>query len=125
MSPRIFIVEDEAIIATDIAHRVERFGLEVVGIAARGEDAVMVAHQSQPDAVLMDIRLAGKMNGIAAAEQIQKSCGAAIIFLTAYSETDIRKKANLTMTFTCISKPFEDRDLQIALDMAIAKPRES
>lgn len=123
MSPRIFIVEDEAIIAIDIAQRIERFGLEVVGIAARGEDAVMVAHQSKPDAVLVDIRLAGNMNGIAAAEQIQKSCGAAIIFLTAYSETDVRKEANLTTTFTCLSKPFEDRDLRIALDTVVVKHR--
>ena len=67
----ILIVEDEGIVARDIARSLERLGYTVVGIAASGDEAVRLAADAQPDLVLMDVVLQGDMDGIAAAERIR------------------------------------------------------
>ena len=66
----ILIVEDEAIVAADLAGKLEQLGYEVVGTAAKGEEAVESACRLKPEVVLMDIRLKGAMDGIEAAEAI-------------------------------------------------------
>ena len=69
-APRILIVEDDLVVARDIQNHLTRIGHTVVGLVARGEDALPLAIQSQPDLVLMDIRLDGGIDGIDAAQQI-------------------------------------------------------
>ena len=60
----VLIVEDEVLVARDIQARLTRMGYEVVGTASKGEEAVTMALQTNPDLILMDINLRGEMDGI-------------------------------------------------------------
>ena len=85
-NPAILIVEDEVIIAADIANKLRRLGYEVVGLTDTGEEAVEISRQLRPSLVLMDIRLAGAMDGIAAADEIRQECQLPVVFLSAHSD---------------------------------------
>jgi len=113
------IVEDEAIVAADIAEQLDRLGYAVGGQTARGEDAVVFARDLRPDLVLMDIQLAGQMDGIIAAEAIHRECGVPVIYLTAHSDTATLERAKLTDPFGYILKPFEERDLRTHIEIAL------
>ena len=90
----ILIVEDEAIVAEDLASKVRQLGYEVAGTTATGEEAVELARRHRPALVLMDIRLAGAMDGIAAAQVIHRECNLPVLFLTAHSDTGTVERAN-------------------------------
>lgn len=85
---RVLIVEDQGIIALDEEQIVRDLGYEVVGVAVSGEDAVRLADESNPDLVLMDIKLAGKLDGRSAASVIQKRHKIPVLFVTAYGVSE-------------------------------------
>ncbi len=120
-SEQVLIVEDEAIVALDLSHCISKLGYTIVGIVRSGEDAVEKAQSLHPDVVLMDIHLAGMMDGIEAAEMIRQLLDVPIIYLTAYADDDTVQRAILTQPFGYIRKPFEERDLQLAIEMALYK----
>ncbi|MFP4372808.1 MAG: ATP-binding protein [Spirochaetaceae bacterium] len=115
------IVEDEAIVAMDIRHRLEKLGYVVVRSVASGEEAVVVAADLEPDIVLMDIQLQGSMDGIEAAGLIRERDGTPVVFLTAYSDRDSLERAKVADAFGYLLKPFEERELGIAIEMALYK----
>ena len=115
MSRRVLIVEDEGIVADDLAWRLTQIGYEIVGIAASGEEALSLADQERPDIVLMDIQLQGPMLGTEAAQLIQQKTGAAIIFLTAFAAVFLRDPSLMPSPGLCLSKPFSTVQLQAAL----------
>jgi PAS domain S-box-containing protein len=117
----ILIVEDEAVVAADLAGKLERAGYRAVGIATDGEDAVEAANNLGPDLVVMDIRLAGSMDGIKAAERIQASRNIPIIYLTAHSDMATLRRAAATEPFGYILKPFEERDVTTQIEIALFK----
>ncbi len=118
---KILIVEDEWIIGNDLKDNLETVGYEVVGIATSGEDAIQSVEENKPDIVLMDIMLHGKMDGIAAADKIQKKGKTPVIFLTAHSDTDTLNKAKTTAPFGYLIKPVRIREAQIVIEMSISK----
>jgi len=120
---RILVVEDEAIVARDIQDQLRVLGYAVVGHATRGEDAVAMVEQARPDLVLMDIQLAGAMDGIAAAHAIREltQCSVPIVFLTAFDADATLERAKLTEPFGYILKPFTERELRTVLEMALYK----
>ncbi len=120
---RILIVEDETIVALDIQDRLLELGYEAAGVADRGEEALELVAATQPDLVLMDIRLKGEMDGIEAAEEIRRRWRIPIIFLTAFSEDSTLERAKASEPFGYIIKPFEDREIQAAIEMALYKHR--
>ncbi len=95
----ILIVEDEAIIAEDIASKLEKIGYTVIGIVASGEDAIAITKKQQPHLILMDIMLQGKMDGIEAVEHIQTQFNIPVIYLTAYADDDTLNRAKVTKPF--------------------------
>ncbi|HKT33450.1 MAG TPA: response regulator, partial [Nitrospira sp.] len=117
----ILIVEDEAVVAADLAGKLERAGYRSVGIACDGEDAVESAKALAPDLVLMDIRLAGPMDGIKTAERIQESRNIPIVYLTAHSDMATLRRAAATEPFGYILKPFEERDVTTQIEIALFK----
>ncbi|MFO7576706.1 MAG: response regulator [Pelovirga sp.] len=118
----VLIVEDEAIIAADLAGKLEKLGYEIVGTEAKGEEAVASVYRLKPDVVLMDILLKGKMDGIEAAEAIRNRINApAVIFMTSYSDDATLERAKLTQPYGYILKPFEERALSATIKMAIYK----
>ena len=119
--PRIVVVEDEAIVAQDLKESVEALGFQVSALAATGEDALRDVEKHRPDVVLMDIVLRGPMDGIEAAQQIRNRFGTPIVYLTAYSDDQIRARARDTAPAAYLIKPVEPRQLLATLDMLIAR----
>lgn len=118
---KIMIVEDESIVAADIKLSLQNMGYEVVKAVSSGEDAVKYAGELEPDLILMDIVLRGKLNGIEAAAQIHSSYDIPIIYLTAYADENIIDQAKITVPFGYITKPFESRELHCNIEMALYK----
>jgi PAS domain S-box-containing protein len=116
---RILIVEDDRVVSRDIQQQLTRAGHTVVGIAARAEDAVQLAISSQPQLVLMDVRLEGGTDGIEAAGQIRERSGIPVVYLTAYADDKTLQRAGVTEPFGYLLKPFEDSQLRTAVEMAL------
>ncbi len=118
---RLLIVEDESIIAMELAFRLEDVGYTMLGIIPSGEEAVEAIAELQPELVLMDIHLEGEMDGIAAAEAIQKQYDIPIIFLTAHTDDTTLERAKITTPYGYLVKPFQEKELDIAIQMALYK----
>ncbi|WP_207460507.1 response regulator [Azospirillum sp. SYSU D00513] len=119
IAARILIVEDDRIVARDIQQQLQRMGHSVAGMAANGEDAIRLAGSSRPDLVLMDIRLEGEMDGIEAARRIRATHHIPIIFLTAYANDDMVRRASQTEPFGYLLKPFEEPQMRTVIQMAL------
>ncbi len=118
---RILIVEDEPIVALDVQKRLQFLGYETPLVVPSGEDAVRGVQEVRPDIILMDIMLQGELDGIEAAQRIREQYNVPVIYLTAYADQDILNRAKITEPFGYILKPFEDRELQTCIEMALYK----
>jgi signal transduction histidine kinase/DNA-binding response OmpR family regulator len=116
---RILIVEDERIIAQGVGETLKSLGYSISGIASSGAEAIHKATNSRPDLVLMDIVLKGEMDGIEAAEQIRAHLDIPSIFMTAYDDDTILKRAKVTEPYGYLLKPFEERGLHANIQMAL------
>ena len=115
---RILVVEDEVIIAMDIAMQLRELGHEPVGHATHGEQAIDMARQFLPDLVLMDVHLASAMDGITAAEAIRAQFGTDIVFLSAFDTDANRSRAEAVKPVGYITKPFDTEELRKVLAAA-------
>jgi len=120
-SSRVLVVEDEGLIAEEIKDRLGRMGVNVVAMSATGEDAVRRAGELNPNIILMDIRLRGSIDGIEAASRIGSLYKIPIVYLTAHADDATLARAKQTTPYGYLLKPFEERDLRIALEMALHK----
>jgi PAS domain S-box-containing protein len=118
-SAKILIVEDETLIAEDLAIRLNRLGYDICGKAPSVTKALDLVKEHHPDLVIMDIALEGPMDGIEAAEKIREQWDIPVVFLTGDSNTDQVKRAGLAHPFGYLLKPFQDRDLRINVEMAL------
>jgi CheY-like chemotaxis protein len=118
---RILVVEDEAIIARDIQNILCRFGYQVSGLASSGEESIQKARDLNPDLVLMDVRLKGSMNGIEAAHEIHDHLHIPVVYLTAFGEEKTLEDAQPNNGFMKILKPFEENDIQCAIQMILPR----
>jgi signal transduction histidine kinase/AmiR/NasT family two-component response regulator len=117
----ILIVEDEAIVAADLAGKLKQLGYEIAGVAAGGEEAVGLASRLPIQLVLMDIWLKGETDGIEAARAIRRHQDVPVIYLTAHSDGATLARAKLTDPFGYILKPFDERELATQIEMALYK----
>jgi len=116
---KIMVVEDEGIVAHDIARQMTDMGYDVVAIAYSGESAVEKAKELHPDLVLMDIVLSGKMDGIQAAEKIKAIGDIPVVYLTAYADEKTLNRAKISGPSGYVLKPVEKRQLHIAIELAL------
>jgi PAS domain S-box-containing protein len=116
---RVLIVEDEAIVAKDMAMTLKALHFHVTGIVASGEDALHKAKVGHPDIVLMDIVLEGRLDGIEAGRRIQSSLGIPVVFLTAHADEGTIARAKQAAAYGYLIKPFSERELEVALDTAL------
>jgi two-component system, response regulator PdtaR len=120
---RILIPEDEAIIRLDLKEMLEEEGVEVVGEASDGEAAIRLARETDPDLVILDIKMPG-MDGLSASEKIVEEGLAAVLILTAFSQKDLVKRAADAGAMGYLVKPFQKSDLMPAIEIALARNAE-
>ncbi|MCB0225189.1 MAG: response regulator [Anaerolineae bacterium] len=118
-SAQILVVEDKTIIAKDIQQTLRGLGYDALATAPSGEEAIQKATELKPDLVLMDIRLKGELDGITAAAQIQTHFDIPVVYLTAHADEETIQRAKLTGPFGYILKPFAEKELHIAIEMAL------
>jgi signal transduction histidine kinase len=122
-STKIFIVEDEQIIAMGIEAGLIYAGYDVVGMAASGEKAIFKIAEVKPDLILMDIMLAGAMSGIETAEKVRSGFDIPVVFLTAFNDEATVKRAQSANPFGYLTKPCDDRDIVPTIEVALARHR--
>ena len=107
----VLIVEDEAIIAEDIAKKVERIGYKVIGTAYSSKEAEDIVASICPELVLMDINLEGPKSGIMMAKVIQSLCdNVPVVFISGSVDMDEIKRTNLQGPYSFLNKPFKESD---------------
>lgn len=118
---RILIVEDEAPHATDLKVRVETLGHHVLGVVDNGEKALHFVQRYRPDLVLMDVGIRGTADGVEAARTIWETTKTPFVYITAYSEASIMNRTDGVEPYGFVGKPFHDRELQAAIEIALYK----
>lgn len=118
--PKIFIVEDESIVAFDIECCLKKNGYDVVGIADSHVEIMEKVSQYKPDLVLMDIRIQGEFDGIDCAKQIRNIFETPVVFLTAHSDQNTIDRATKTKAYGYILKPFNEKSLVTNIQMALS-----
>lgn len=116
---KILVVDDELWSALDMEWVVRKLGHEVVGPAARAEEAIRLAEEVHPDLVLMDIRLANDGDGIGAAQVLRERFEIPSIFVTAHGDLKTRNRAAAAEPFGFIEKPFTPESLARAIEAAL------
>jgi len=116
---RILVVEDERIVALDLAATLRRLGYRVEGPVDTGERAVATARATRPDLVLMDIRLRGAMDGVAAAALISEESESPVVFLTAHSDVETLQRAKSASPYSYLIKPFRQDDLRCTIEVSL------
>ncbi len=119
--PRILIIEDEWLVASDIQSNLEQLNYNVVGIAVSGGEALNKIQETHPDLILSDIVLQGEMDGIEVAEIVQKRWGIPIVYLTAYTNKAILERAKITEPYAYLVKPFDELELDVTIQTALYK----
>jgi PAS domain S-box-containing protein len=117
----ILLVDDEAIIAAELEDRLTARGYKILGIATSGAKAIAMAGDLEPDLVIMDIIMPGQFDGIAAAAVIHSRFDIPVIFLTAYADDELLKRAKTIQPLGYILKPFHDAQITATIEMALHK----
>ena len=120
---RVVIAEDEAIVRLDLKEILVSAGYEVVGETGRGDEAVTLVEQHQPDLAILDVKMPG-MDGIRAAREITSRHQTAVLLLTAFSQRDLIEEARDSGVSAYLIKPFQPRDLLPAIADVLAKARQ-
>lgn len=122
---KILVVEDEMVVAQNIATAVKSWGYTVSGIASTGKKALeIVSSQTKPDLVLMDIKLKGPMDGVSIAQRVQALFDIPVIYLTALSDPETLKRALHSHPYGYVVKPFMGNELRQAIELALERHRE-
>src|SRR5665647_2324164 len=116
---KILVVEDEAEVAETLNIMLKKFGYHVVGCENLAEDAIQKAGELRPDLVLMDIELAGKMDGVEAADSIRKKYHIPVIYITAICDTKTLERVGASIPYGFILKPFKEDELHTVIEIAL------
>ena len=120
MGVRVVIAEDEAIVRLDLKEIMEEEGYEVVGEAARGDEAVELVRTQKPDLAILDVKMPG-VDGLTAAREINAERLCAVLILTAFSQRDLIEQARQAGALAYLVKPFQKSELLPAIEMALGR----
>ena len=123
MATRVVIAEDEAIIRLDLKETLEEEGYEVVADTGRGDEAVQLVKDLEPDIAILDIKMPG-LDGLSAAREITTERRAAVLILTAFSQRDLIERARDAGALAYLVKPFERNELIPAVEVALGRFQE-
>ena len=115
----ILIVEDESIVALDLATALNQDGYEIIGIADHAEEATRLFNQHAVDIILMDIRLAGPKDGIDTVVDLMKIRQTPVIYLTAYMDNATVQRVKPTYPSAFLAKPFQISNVRVAIELAL------
>jgi CheY-like chemotaxis protein len=119
LAAKVLIVEDEQVVAESLKADLEDLGYHVCGSVGSGEKAIELIAERQPDVVLMDIRLAGRLTGIEAARRIWEQFQIPIVYVTAYADADTLAEVETTESYGYIVKPFHAKAVHAAVTLAL------
>jgi AmiR/NasT family two-component response regulator len=120
---RVVIAEDEAIIRLDLKEILQEEGYDVVGETGRGDEAVELVRQHNPDLAILDIKMPG-LDGLSAAREIAQERRAAVLILTAFSQRNLIEEARDAGALAYLVKPFQRSELIPAIEVALGRFRE-
>lgn len=121
--PKIMVVEDEFIIASEIQKALEKNGYDVVAVESSGEAAIKNVAKVKPELILMDIMLNSEMDGIKTAMHIHSKSNIPIVYLSSYSNKEILEDAKLTEPYGYLVKPFNENELRTTIEMSLYKSK--
>lgn len=116
----LFIVEDEVLIAMDLATRLEQLGHEILGIAHSADEARQQLSSLNPDLILLDIQLGDGADGVTLAHELNRTTKRPIIFLTSNVDPVTVARAKDCHPAAYMLKPFNEQELSIALELAVS-----
>lgn len=120
---KILVVEDENILALGLKQKLEKLGYTVTDIASSGQETIEKVADNIPDLILMDIVIKGDMDGIETAKKLNETLSIPIIYLTAYADDSILKRAATTVPYGYILKPYKEKELKANIEMAIYRKK--
>ena len=120
-SKAVLIVEDEPIIADDIALSLESLGFEIDQIVASSEEALNQLKVKQPDIVLLDIKIKGKEDGIRLGHHINQKYQIPFVYISSLYDQNTLARAKATNPSGYIVKPFKETDLKVTIELALSK----
>ncbi len=120
MPTRVVIAEDEAIIRLDLKETLEEEGYDVVGETGRGDEAVDLVKEHEPDVAILDIKMPG-LDGLSAAREIASDRLAAVLMVTAFSQRELVEQARDAGALAYLVKPFQKSDLIPAIEVALGR----
>ena len=123
-APRILVAEDEAIIRLDLVETLREEGYEVVAETGRGDEALRLVDEVKPDVAILDVRMPG-LDGIEVAREIVANRAAAVLILTAFGQRELVERAAEAGALAYLVKPWQRSDLVPAIEMALARHRET
>ncbi len=116
INKKVLVVEDELIISLEIQDRLHDLGFVVVGAASSSQKAITSYKEKNPDLIFMDIQLQDEIDGIETASHIRTFSDVPIIFLTAYSNKESKKRAGKIPFSFYMNKPFSEKEIYVALE---------
>ena len=116
---KILLVEDDDIVARVTIWRLEKLGHEICGRATNSEETLALAQEHHPELVLMDINIAGPHDGIATAKMLKEISDALLVYITSQTDHETVERAAATHPAGFVSKPYEDKDLKNAIEIAL------
>lgn len=120
---KILIVEDQYFVAIDSEMTLRSAGFECVGLATHAEQALALARETHPDLILMDIRLAGRTDGVRVATDIYRELGIRSIFASGHADAIIRNEAQDAEPLGWLDKPYSAAQLVDAVQAALVQLR--
>lgn len=118
---RVLIVEDDFLVASDMETALSDAGIEVAAIAGSAEEALRLAQTEAPTLAVMDIRLAGKRDGVDAALELYRQHGIRCVFATAHSDDNTRTRAKPAHPLAWVAKPYSMASLVDAVRSALKR----
>lgn len=122
--PRIVVAEDEAIIRLDLVETLIEEGYDVVAEVGRGDEALRLIEELNPDIAILDVRMPG-LDGIEVAREVVSKRAAAVLILTAFGQRDLVERAAEAGAMAYLVKPWQRSDLVPAIEMALARHRDA
>jgi PAS domain S-box-containing protein len=116
---RILAVGDEGLLGSRLFGALENAGYQLAGVAPSSHEGVLQASDLQPDLVLMDAGVGGEMTAIEAARQIRACFDIPVLYLAAPADRQVLEDAGVPSPFGYVAKPFSERDLNTAIDVAL------